>query len=488
MTRSVLVVDDDEALAENVAEILGGLDVAATVARDRRTALALARRQQFDVALIDLRLPDGDGMSLLDPLRQRSPFIQLVLVTGNATLEGAIAAVRGDAFAYVLKPVSPPDLLETVRRALDQAGLYRERERLRLDLERSEARHREMVESVPAFVVSLDAGGRITTWNRQLERVTGFARAEMLGKDGTGLVDAGDRPLPLKTGGTRKVRWNRAEVSAEAGAPIVYAVGIDITDEDEMLRRALRAERLAAVGTMAAGLAHEVRNPLNSASLQLTVLERRLERGEDAAAIKPIARIIKSEIDRLDRLVRDFLAFAKPSPLDPRPVDVGALLGAVGELIGPEAEATRVKVEIAAPVGLPLVAGDAERLRQVLLNLTRNALEAMLAQAPVSTPASANRLSLRARQASPKTVEIDVEDNGPGFAEDLPVFDAFFTTKDQGTGLGLSLVHRIVSDHGGTIRVESRPGRTCFSVALPIAAEQAVSAPPPAAPRRGSRP
>jgi CheY-like chemotaxis protein len=106
MSGNVLVVDDDDALAENVAEILEILGVETAVARDRKTALALVNARDFDVALIDVRLPDGDGMSLLEPLRARSHFIQLVLVTGNATLEGAIAAVRGDAFAYVLPRTS----------------------------------------------------------------------------------------------------------------------------------------------------------------------------------------------------------------------------------------------------------------------------------------------------------------------------------------------------------------------------------------------
>ncbi len=462
MNGAVLIVDDDDALAENVAEIIASLGVETAVARDRKTALSLARGRTFDVALIDVRLPDGDGISLLTPLRASSPFAQLVLVTGNATLEGAIAAVRGDAFAYVLKPVSPPDLLDTVRRALDQARLYRERERLRLELERSEERHRELVESMPALVLALDDQGHIATWNRQLERVTGYLRGEMLGTDGRGLVGVDERPtdLPLKGGGARKVRWNRAEVSVAEGARMVYAVGIDVTDEEEMLRRVLRAERLAAVGTMAAGLAHEVRNPLNSASLQLTVLERRLARGDGADATKPIIGIIKSEIERLDRLVRDFLAFAKPSPLEPRPVSLGELIEAVAHLIRPEAEAAGVTVATMSTPLLPPAAGDPERLRQVLLNLTRNAVEAMLG--------AGGRLTLRAKPAN-GGVDLEVEDDGPGFADDLPVFDAFFTTKDQGTGLGLSLVHRIVADHEGTIRVQSRPGRTCFTVTLPRA-------------------
>jgi signal transduction histidine kinase len=461
MSGNVLVVDDDDALAENVAEILESLGVETAVARDRKTALALANDRDFDVALIDVRLPDGDGLSLLEPLRARSHFIQLVLVTGNATLEGAIAAVRGDAFAYVLKPVSPPDLLDTVRRALEQSGLYRERERLRLDLERSERRHRELVESMPAFVLALDERGRISTWNRQLERVTGYSRAEMLGAEGSALVGSDERPhdLPLKAGGASKVRWNRAEIPDSAGAPLVYAVGIDVTNEQEMLLRTMRAERLAAVGTLAAGLAHEVRNPLNSASLQLAVLERRLERGETGDKATSITRIIKGEIDRLDRLVREFLAFAKPTPLEPRPVDLPQLLAGTADLIAPEAEAARIAVKVEADASLPRAAGDPERLRQVLLNLTRNAVEAMQGRG--------GTLTVRARQRG-DLLEIDVEDDGPGFPDELPVFDAFFTTKDQGTGLGLSLVHRIIADHGGAITVSSRPGRTCFTFTLPM--------------------
>ena len=293
----------------------------------------------------------------------------------------------------MLKPVSPPDLLDTVRKALDQAALYRERERLRQDLERSERRHRDLVELAPVFILALDQKGRISIWNRKLEDVTGFSRAEMLGSDGSALVgvDDGPRELPLKTGGARNVRWSCADVTGPDGAPMVYAVGTDVTDENEMLRRTLRAERLAAVGTLAAGLAHEVRNPLNSASLQLAVLERRLEKGDGADRVMPIARIIKGEIDRLDRLVRDFLAFAKPSPLVLRPVELAALLGAVALLMGPEAEAARIAVTVEASPSLPPAAGDTERLRQVVINLTRNAVEAMHERGGRLAPARAER-------------------------------------------------------------------------------------------------
>jgi signal transduction histidine kinase len=462
MNARVLIVDDDEALAENLAEIVQTLGAETTIAPDGKSALARADETQFDVAMIDVRLPDTDGVSLLQPLRERSPFTQLVLVTGNATLEGAMAAVRGGAFAYVLKPFSPPDLIDTVRRACEQAALYGERERLRVELELSERRHRELVESMPSFVLALDDDGRITTWNRQLEIVTGLSREQMLGTPGAALVGAGEgsHALPVQGGRSRQVRWRHAQAQGPGGARTTYLVGIDVTDEQELSRRTLRAERLAAVGTMAAGLAHEVRNPLNSASLQLALLERRLGRGEGAETTLPIARIINSEIQRLDRLVSDFLAFAQPRPIERRPVDLTELLSDVATLIQPEAEAAGVTVSQDLEAGLPSVSGDAERLRQVFLNFTRNAREAMQERGGI--------LTLRTR-AIPGAVEVDVEDNGPGFGDELPVFDAFFTTKPQGTGLGLALVHRIVTDHDGSIRVSSRPGCTCFTFSLPRA-------------------
>jgi signal transduction histidine kinase len=462
MSGLVLIVDDDEALSENLAEIVQELGVETVIARDRQSALAATAGRDFDVALVDVRLPDGDGLSLLDPLRARSPHLQAVMVTGNASVEGAMAAVRRAAFAYVLKPVSPPDLLDTTRRALDQAALYRERERLRRELEHSEQMHRELVESVPAFVLAMDGAGRVTTWNSELERVTGYTRREMLGMDGRSLVGPAGQPtdLPVKAGGKRKVRWRQSAVKGRDEEITTYAVGIDVTDEDEILRRLLRSERLAAVGTLAAGLAHEVRNPLNSASLQLTLLARRLDRGDQPPAVLPIAHIVKSEIDRLDRLVKEFLAFAQPRPLDPRPVDVTDLLSSITHLITPEADASHVAIAVDVAQGTPPVLGEAERLRQVLLNLTRNAVEAMTEKG--------GQLRLLARRASAE-VEIAVEDDGPGFGDDLPVFDAFFTTKSHGTGLGLAIVHRIVADHGGTIRVESRPGRTRFTLSLPAA-------------------
>ena len=314
---------------------------------------------------------------------------------------------------------------------------------------------------MPAFVLALDERGRISTWNRQLERVTGYTRAEMLGTEGGALVGSDERPhdLPLKAGGARKVRWSRAEVPDSTGAPLVYAVGIDVTDEQEMLLRTMRAERLAAVGTLAAGLAHEVRNPLNSASLQLAVLERRLERGESgdrAIADHPDHQ----ERDRPARPPRSRLPGLRQA--DPARSASGRSGRAPLRRGGADRPGGRSGARLREGRGTRRPAPRGRR---------RRAPPSGVAQPdPQRGRGHAGRgratLTLRAR-AGQDQLEVDVEDNGPGFPDELPVFDAFFTTKDQGTGLGLSLVHRIVADHGGSIRVASRPGRTCFTFTLP---------------------
>ncbi len=461
---SFLVVDDNQELAESLAELLCEVDQTAIVevAPNAAVALERARAVEFDVALIDLHLPDGSGAELVGKLREVGPFTEVLIVTGDGSLESAIDAVRRSAFAYVLKPVRSEELIETAHRALAQSRAFREREQLRRKLEQSERRHREVVEAVPAFVLALDESGSIVLWNRRLEDVTGFTRSEMLGESGAVLVGDGsvDRRLPIKSGGHRLVRWQRTVAVGEEGRKVTYAMGIDVTHEREMLRRTVRAERLAAVGTLAAGLAHEVRNPLNSAQLQLDLLERRIAKGNlSAETVLRTSGVVRDEIRRLDRLVSDFLAFAQPRPLELELVDTNALVQGVVDLVGPEVELAKLKLRTDFDLAAGSVHVEPRRFRQVLLNLLRNAMEAM---------SSGGCLTVRTMGADEMgNVTLEVADTGPGFAEESPVFDAFYTTKEGGTGLGLAIVHRLVTDHGGTIQVRSRPGDTRFTITLP---------------------
>ena len=345
----LLIVDDNLALVENLTEILDEAGYAVHGHTTCASALQGAR-EGFDVALVDLRLPDGDGTALAPRLKEASPDGEVVLLTGFATLESAVSAVRAGACAYLVKPCATQELLVTVEQAMRQVRLHAEKR--------------------------------------------------------------------------------------------------------ELARRAQMVEKLAAVGTMTAGLSHEIRNPLNAAALQLAVLERRLQKlpHESRGVLLEPLHLVRDEIRRLDHILEDFLQFARPREFHPRPVEVPTVLTKVLDLLDGEAERRRVRLERAFEA-VPRVAGDEERLRQVVMNLALNALDAVEREGTV-------RVSCRLEGAEAQEVTICVDDSGPGVPPEMRdrLFEPFFTTKAQGSGLGLSIVHAIVTQHGGTIQAEDRPG------------------------------
>jgi signal transduction histidine kinase len=226
--------------------------------------------------------------------------------------------------------------------------------------------------------------------------------------------------------------------------------------------RERRLEQVEAMQTLCAGLAHEVRNPLNAARLQLALAERRLRRsGDDPKLVEPI-ELAAHEIDRLTGLLDEFLAFARPPALDPRSQDVAAVVGEAVACARPLAERRGARLTL-AETSAPLVAEiDAAKLREIVDHLVRNAIEAVTAGGHVAV----------AVERSDDHVHIRVTDDGAGIpAGVLPrIYEPFFSTKEGGTGLGMSIAHSLVALHRGTIAVASSPAGTTFEVALPCRA------------------
>lgn len=225
-----------------------------------------------------------------------------------------------------------------------------------------------------------------------------------------------------------------------------------------------QSQKLAALGVLAAGIAHEIRNPLTAIKARLFTHQRSLMKGTTAYEN---TEFIGRELDRLERIVRDFLLFARPT--DPRlaPVSAGGLLREVCELLGAELGRLGIELRVENPPDLQVQA-DRQHLHQVLINLVRNAADSVGADGRILLRARRARTTLRGE--SREVVILEVEDNGRGIPPEIRprLFDPFFTTKPNGTGLGLSIAARIVEKHGGELRYHTKMNHgTTFGVVLP---------------------
>jgi signal transduction histidine kinase len=287
-----------------------------------------------------------------------------------------------------------------------------------------------------------------------------------------------DRVLGLLAlGRSRTHRWTREQIDVAEALAAQASVALEngrlyeeAREAYEGLRDAqakiIQAEKMAVVGTLASGLAHEVRNPLNSIALQLSLLERRIGRIENGLAdeMRDLTKVIREEIRRLDSLVGDFLVFSRAKRVETQPTDVDSLLDEVARLLRPEARSAGITLRRERRGdSLPPVPMDAEKMKQVVINLVRNALEAMTGGGVVTVESGA--VEDRAR--------ITVRDTGPGLPPGIDIFQLFVTTKATGTGLGLPIVQQIVLEHGGEVTATSTPGQgATFTISLPMSAAQ----------------
>lgn len=416
---------------------------------------------------------------------------------------GAMSLFRGELMqvAFVHAPDLAPAICQALNRLLDvelaiMCLTYTEAERVRRErreqrgeqqIERELARHHSAVESIDDVLIGLDADRRVVMFNHQAALLTGFTADEVLGESLSTLLSPAvdDRLLraiadvealapgpslalarvsvPTRTGSTRQFEGHVCKKPIEGDTSCTFIVGRDVTQALAAEARVRRSEKLAAIGTLAAGLAHEIRNPLNGAQLHLTFIQRGLSRveGEEAGELVAATNVVSGEIRRLGGLVSEFLEFARPHALSRKQVAVQPLCTRSVELVRDLARDANVTLHCDLPVA-PLVAEiDENRVEQVLLNLLRNAIEASATRAA----GGAVRLKL---SRHPQSAVCFVEDDGPGLESDSPIWDAFYSTKETGTGLGLAIVHRIVTDHGGNVTVESEPGKTTFRVELPL--------------------
>jgi len=388
-------------------------------------------------------------------------------VPASVPLIAADAAVKAGALLVVAALASGLSReLARADRALDEQSR---------DFGRLQNLHELTVQSLGSGLLTVDSDEVVRSYNREAERITGIPLSEALGRQLAEIVPGAEAVVRSEALRARERPRERIPFEDAEGRPLHLGLSVsvlldaegrpsghvvifqDITGIVQMEQELRQKERMAAVGELAAGIAHEVRNPLASMSGSVQMLQASL--ADDDAEQRRLMDIVMRETDRLDHLIGDFLLYARPRPPKPEPVALAALTEDLRDMYAsacPEGVTARFTV----PEGL-LVWVDPDQLRQLLWNLLLNGGEGACVPAqegacvPAQEGAGGDR-NPEEGEGSP-SVEIVVSDDGIGIDPELldRVFEPFFTTKPRGSGLGLALVHRIVEANAGTLGVES---------------------------------
>ncbi|MEW6296278.1 MAG: PAS domain S-box protein [Thermodesulfobacteriota bacterium] len=403
-------------------------------------------------------------------------------------------ALAGLGSSYFLVPTFSPltgggsDVVRLVVFALVAvliSSLTAAREQARQALQRERDFVKSLVDTSQDAIIAINRHGQIVLFNPAAGRIFGYTAADVHGQkvnmlmpepyasehdeyiaryERTGTPRAIGRILSVagrrKNGQTFPIEL--AVTKLQGDGEVWYGAFIrDVSEKVRLQEQLIERERLAAIGTTAATFAHEVGNPLNSMSMAAQLLERRLARQGDATDDKLLVplRTLMSELRRLTLLLHEFRSLARRQELTLRPVQLTTLVAEVLAAEAPASAAGGIRVEQILPPDLPVIVADGEKLRQLLLNLCKNAIEAM---------PHGGTLTVRASGAGAQ-VNLEISDTGVGIPAGIDIFAPFVTTKSQRTGLGLTVARQIVTAHQGAITYSSEPGRgTVFRLALPL--------------------
>ncbi|MDI3464644.1 MAG: Periplasmic sensor signal transduction histidine kinase [Nitrospira sp.] len=361
----------------------------------------------------------------------------------------------------------------------------------RRTLEEVKGLARNILQSIPTGVLTINREGIVSAVNPAAEAVLNRTSSGLLSKEYDAVFPETDpirqaldealrdhrhvsqKDFLYECGdlNPRTIRVSTAELRGDDKKPAgVILQAQDITEWLGLERRVHVAEKLAALHTLSAGVAHELRNPLSAMDLNLHLLEEELtEHGTRTEAGARYLRVLNAECRRFSGILDNFLKFARPGSLGLHEVDIRALIDHIMTLMRFEAQERQVRLEQVTNEELPSVLGDETQISQVLVNIVVNAFHAM-------PNGGLCRISAMQREAEGKRwVEIAVKDSGVGIAKKQlsRLFEPFYTTKPSGTGLGLAIAYRIMQDHGGTIQVSSAPGSgTTVVTQFPAAIDQ----------------
>ena len=506
-TANILIVDDDPRTLLAMEALLSGPGRHTVTAASGQEALRWLLRQDFSVILMDVRMPDMDGFETADLIRQneRLRHVPIIFLSAIDTLEADVyrGAAKG-AVDYLFKPVVPEVLKAKVSVFVD---LFHINERLKLKaIQQSEERFRLLVESMQDYAIfMLDPEGRVTSWNIGAERIEGFQHEEIIGEPFARFYTTEDQAqgfpeqalrYAATNGRSEQEGWRVRKDGARFWANTVVSallderknlVGFSVVTRDltekkrveEVLRESeaklrrqaqeleqqlIASGRLVSLGVITASMAHEFNNPLG---IVMGFTQQLLSEFEPNTPNHQALKIIDEETKRCQRIIQELLQYSRPKNADLCPTDVKQAIDKTMNMVANRLYKQKIETRAMIADDLPLIPADPQQLEQVLINLFLNAIDAMPKGGKLDVEAA-----LKPTRENTQSVVITVIDSGSGIdQEDLAkIFQPFFSAKKgKGIGLGLPISERIIKNHGGTIAVESMPGKgTTFRIHLPL--------------------
>jgi len=488
----ILVVDDEPAMCSSLRFLLERNQYEVATCLTGHDAIALLLKENFDIVILDIGLPDMDGYQVLDCVREKNPDTSVIIITGNASVESALAALRRGAYDYLKKPFESEQLFQTIKNALDRQELKRRRREAEKALNESEERFRQLVES-SLTGISIIQDNRIVYQNPAQKTIfwplsksskirdMGFIHpedAERVKRSYLSLLSGEVQALEMdfrfyptngkgSNGGMRWVQCRANRIKYQ-GKDSILLNTMDITRSKELERLVIIKNKMDSLGRVAAGIAHEIRNPLSGINSYVFTLKEIIESEtlgpESIEKMREIIQKIQAGSNKIGLVIHRVMDFSKHSAPRKILMDINGILMDSLSLSAATMRKKGIKLETALFPGIPRCYADPHLMEQVILNLLNNAIGAL------EETAEFKRIKVTSG-ADDERVCLTVSDSGPGVPVELRerVFDPFFTTKNNGSGIGLNIVQRIVFDHDGVIKVgTSEWGGAEFRIELPI--------------------
>ncbi|MGD8563744.1 MAG: response regulator [Desulfarculaceae bacterium] len=484
----VLVADDEESIRDGVQQVLSRQGYEVVTAENGRQALALLEREEFQVLLLDLRMPDLEGMEVLRRVKESGWDVDVIIITGHGTIETAVSAIKMGALDFITKPFAPWLLKQVVGRALGHRRLKEERDRLAVEAERGlgviateSSRLKTVINSMSEGVLITDQDQNVVLCNPAF---TGLMRipykctigaplgeisqlavlGEIAAKLDSGLdeVQALTQEISVPGEPELSLRANVNRVTDDAGRTLgLVTVLEDITPFKEMDQQK---------SAFVAMLAHELKAPLGVVFTQINVVLRGLA-GKLSEKQTELFNRMRDRVGGVGEMIDDLLHLAQAENKSfvqaKEMVDINPLVTEACEIMEVKARESELDLTMELDAGIPRVLADPKSVREVVVNLLSNAVR--------YTPGGGNITVATGSQEG--YVFIAVADTGIGIApkDQDRVFDRFFRVKSEktrdivGTGLGLPIVKAIMEDHRGRVLVESEPGQgSTFKALFPI--------------------